>query len=179
MSEHQPKLLDTKASHQSSNGPIFEFGPGWGAKTKKWLKKYILGGNCSLCRNTRYILLIGVIILIFGGPQLKNFVAKQPVNTLTGQIKITEIIQSGDSKIKITRKALSEYLIRFPNIKLTNGQKVFIETVLGQKIDDNSMRVGLSIDISFVDIESAIKASGSLTQSQLTRWEAAAKQVKF
>ncbi len=174
MTEHQPKLLK-----ESTRGPVFEFGPGWGTKTKKWLKKYILASNCTLCRNARYILLAGIIILIFGGPWLKRLIGTPENTTLTGQIKIAEVVQSGDSKIKLARHILADYLAQSPATILSNGQKVFIETILGQKIDSNIFRAGANIEFASDDIKSAIAQSQSLTPCQLQRWERAAKLVKF
>lgn len=191
MTDQQPKLLKDPEHNQVSGlptipahteqtgGPVFEFGPGWGAKTKKWCKKYLLAGNCALCRNTRYILIAGVIILIAGWPQFKKMSNRQPQDSLTGQIKIAEIVQNGDSKIKLARRALSNYLAQFPDNTLTKGQKIFIETVLGQEIANNAFRAGANIEIAADDIESAIDKSKLLTPSQLQRWEAAAKGIKF
>lgn len=184
MITNQPILLNqptNKQQHrqQHPSGPIFEFGPGWGHKTKKWLKKYILAGDCLLCRNTRYILIAGIIILIIGWPQFKKMSHRQPQDSLTGQIKIAEIVRTGDSKIKLARRALADYLAQFPDPALTNGQKVYIETVLGQEIDSNDFRTGNNIELSTNDIKSVITQSKSLSSSQLQRWEAAAKGVKF
>lgn len=179
MTGSQPKLLKYPERQQISGGPVFDFGPGWGAKTKKWFKKYILAGDCTLCRNTRYILIAGIIILIAGWPQFKKTSNRQPQDSLTGQIKIAEIVQNGDSKIKLARRVLSDYLVRFPDNTLTNGQKVFIETVLGQEIASDTFRTGANIEITTDDIKSAINKSKSLTPSQLKRWETSAKGVKF
>lgn len=176
--QHKPTKHD---GHQQFllGGPVFEFGPGWSVKTKKWFKKYVLGGNCALCRSSRYVLFFGLVILIFGGPQLKQLVSGPPKQTLTGQIKISETVQRGDSRIKLTRRALANYLAQFPDPVLTNGQKVFIETSLGQEITNDVFRTGVNVEFEIDDIESAIKKSKSLTPSQLQRWENAAKGVKF
>ena len=179
MTDLQPKLLKNPERQQVSGGPVFEFGPGWGTKTKKWWKKYILASDCSLCRNTRYILLIGVIILIVGWPQFKKTSDWQPQDPLISQIKIAEIVQTGDSKIKLARRILSDYLAQSPEPGLTNGQRVFIETVLEQDIASDTFRTGANIEIAADDIKSAIDKSKLLTPSQLQRWESAAKNIKF
>lgn len=185
MTDYQPKLLKHPEHQPALGGPIFEFGPGWGARTKKWFKKYIIASDCTLCRNTRYILLAGIVILIIGWPQFKKMPYRQPQNSLTGlastagQIKIAEVVQSGDSKIKLARRALSNYMAQFPELSLTNGQKVFVETVLGQKIASDIFLAGTNIEIATNNIKSAIDESKLLTPSQLQRWEAAAKGVRF
>ena len=176
---HQLKLLRHPDRGRPPGGPVFEFGPGWGAKIKKWSKKYLLGGNCTLCRVTRYVLLFGVVILVFGGPQLKEQFGKQHKQKLAGQIKIAEVVNVGDSRIKLARRALSDYLAKFPDPTLGNGHKVFIETTLGQELDDDAFRVGTSIDFVVDDIKSAIEKSRSLTPYQLQRWEDSARKVKF
>ena len=179
MSDSRPKLLKNPERQQAPGGPVFEFGPGWSAKTKKWYKKYILASNCSLCLKTRYVLLAGIIVLIAGWPQFKKMSNRQPQDLLTDQIKIAKIVQTGDSKIKLARRVLSDYLARFPDLSLTNGQKIFVETVLGQDITNDAFRAGANIEIAADDIKSVITRSKSLTPSQLQHWETAAKSVRF
>ena len=173
------KLLKLQEGQQILGGPIFDFGPGWGTKTTKWFKKYIFGPKCTLCRATRYILLFGAMLLVFGGPQLRQFINDKKPDTLTGQIKITEVVRPGDSKIKLARRALADYLYQHPDATLTNGQKVNVETVLGQKIISKDFRTGNDIEFSADDIKSAIEKSKTLTPYQLQRWEDADKSVKF
>lgn len=161
-----------------SGGPVFEFGPGWGVKVKKWFKKYLIGGNCTLCRATRYVLLFGVLMLLFGGPQIKLFLNGQKQQALISETKITETAQLGDSKIKLARRALANYLGKFTDTTLTNGQKVFIETVLSQTITDE-LKPGTRIGFDFENIKNLIEQSRLLTPSQLQKWEDYAKKVKF
>ena len=174
--KHQPQLVDNR---QKSNGPVFEFGPGWGAKTKKFLKKYALGGDCSLCRDTRYVLLAVIIILVVGWPYFKKMAGQQQPEPLTGQIKIAEVVQHGDSKIKLARRALTNYLAQSPDVSLTNGQRVFIETIIGQDIANDRFKTGTNIDFSADTLKSLIAKSKSLSPSQLKYWETAAKGIKF
>lgn len=169
-SERQPELL--------MGGPVFEFGPGWGVKVEKWFKKYILGGNCTLCRATRYVLLFGILILIFGGPQIRTFLDGQKQQALISETKITETAQLGESKIKLARRALADYLDKFAETTVTNGQKVFIETVLSQTITDE-LKPGAQVDFDFENIRTLIEQSRLLTPSQLQKWEEYAKRVKF
>ncbi|MBI2063255.1 MAG: hypothetical protein HYT61_03425 [Candidatus Yanofskybacteria bacterium] len=161
-----------------SSGPVFEFGPGWGSKIKKWFKKYILGGHCTLCRATRYVLLFGLVLLVFGGPQLKSLLDSKKQQALISETRITETAQSGDSKIKMARRALTGYLNKFTDTTVTNGQRVFIETVLSQTITDE-LKPGAQIDFDFKSVETLIEQSRLLTPSQLQKWEDYAKKVKF
>lgn len=179
MIEQQPKLLKDPGNQQISKGPVFEFGPGWNVKTKKWFKKYILGGTCTLCRATRYVLLFGIIILLFGGAPWKQSADTPAKDSLKGQATIAEAVQGGDSRIKLARRALSDYLVRFPGPILSGGQKIYIETTLAQKVVSGALTVGTKIEFLVEDLKLAIEKSKSLTSSQLRRWEAAAKSVKF
>ncbi len=179
MTEHQHKSV--KHEHHQPiflGGPVFEFGPGWGAKVKKWIKKYLFGGHCTLCRATRYILLFGLMLLIFGGPQLKSLLDSKKQQALIDENKITETVQSGDSKIKLARHALTDYLGKFSDTTITNGQRVFIETVLSQTITEE-LKPGILIKLDFENIKTLIEQSRLLTPSQLQKWEDYAKGIKF
>lgn len=175
---HLPKGKTGKQPELLTGGPVFEFSPGWEVKIKKWFKKYILGGNCALCRATRYVLLFGVVVLLFGGPQIRTFLDGQKQRALISETKITETAQSGDSKIKLARRALADYLDKFTDTTITKGQKVFIETVLSQTITDE-LKPGTRVDFDFENIKTLIEQSRLLTPSQLQKWEEYAKKVKF
>lgn len=175
---HLPKRKSEKQPELLMGGPVFEFGPGWGVKIKKWFKKYLIGGDCTLCRATRYVLLFGIVVLLFGGPQIRSFLDGQKQKALISETKITETAQLGESKIKLARRALGDYLDKFTSTTLTNGQKVFIETVLGQTIEEE-LKPGVRVDFDFENIKTLIEQSRLLTPSQLQKWEEYAKKVKF
>src|SRR3989344_9472684 len=174
---HKPPKHDDR-QQTLSGGPVFDFGPGWGVKIKKWFKKYLIGGDCTLCRATRYVLLFGILVLLFGGPQIRSFLNGQRQQALISETKITETAQLGESKIKLSRRALAGYLDKFTDTTLSNGQKVFIETVLSQTITDE-LKPGTRIDFDFENIKTLIEQSRLLTPSQLQKWEDYAKSVKF
>lgn len=176
-SEHQPKLL--KNLEKSLGGPVFEFGPGWGHKTKKWFKKYILGGKCTLCKSTRYILLLGAIILIFGGPQLREYFDDRENQKLTGQITISEVVQTGDSKTHVARRAVTEYLKKSDDLTLTPGQRIFVEAKLIQSINNYDFRVGQTIEFDPEQIHLLGHEAESLSPATLQKWEKYAREVKF
>ena len=189
MSSPQTYLLKPADSkHQQphlvgSSGPVFEFGPGWGAKSKQWLKKYILGGNCTLCRTVRYVMLFAFILLILLGPRFQSTDnsddSSDKESGVPTKAVIAETVIKGDSKIALARRVLTDYLSQFPDSTLTNGRKVYIETVLGQKISSGVFHAGASIEFLHDDIKFAIENSKLLSPSQLKRWEKAAKKVKF
>mgnify|MGYP001589209612 CR=1 FL=1 len=169
MTEHQQKLLKT-------GGPVFEFGPGWGAKTKKWFKKYVLAADCPLCRNTRYILIIGLVFIIFFGPRLELWM--NPKKQAPAQAAIIKVlVQKGDSKTKLARRALVDYLVKSPE-ELTGGQKIFIENILSRKIT-TGLKVNGNIEFATEDIRSALNESKTLTPFQLQKWEEYSKRVSF
>jgi len=165
-----------------NGGPVFEPGPGWGFYVKRWIKKYIFGGDCTLCRTTRYILLFGAILLIFFGTSIRSYIIpnKNGQRSLENQNRdtITEIIRPGDSKTLLVRRAIADFLAESSDPSLTNGQKVFAETVLSQKVTAD-LKPGASIEFSAEDLAEAIEKSKSLSPSQLLKWEGYAKGIRF
>lgn len=184
MTSHQPKLMNGPDSgglahpklQRSEGGPVFEFGPGWGTKTKKWFRKYILAADCSLCRNTRYILLAGVVILIFFGPYIQRL-ETQP------EIKIPEtmgvIVGAGDSRTALARRAVTDYLADSGDLNLSAGQKVFMETKLVQFVADEVLRSGQIIEFEIEVIHNLGHEAELLSPAALKKWEEYAKKVKF
>ncbi len=177
MKKTQPKLLDQEKSAAHS-GPIFEFTPGWGYKTKKWIKKYVLANDCMLCRSTRYILLTGIIILILAKPKL-NSLFKNDVKTndiISGAI--TRVVQPGDSKTKLARRAISDYLNRFPEVSFTKGQRLFAEVKLQEKITQDII-ISNPIKFSEQDIKTILDASRNLPETQIKKWNEYAARISF
>jgi hypothetical protein len=156
-------------------GPVFEPGPGWGGQLKKWSKKYILGGDCALCRATRYVLVFGVVVLIMAWPQLN-----QPTRLVGENQKIVETVQPKDGKTQLARRILARYLSQNANPKLSNGQKVFVETILKEKIPDQAVKkIGSPVELSYDEIEKALGQAALLSSFQLKRWEAFSQKVSF
>ena len=114
-----------------------------------------------------------------GWPYFKKMAGQQQPEPLTGQIKISEVVQPGDSKIKLARRAMTNYLAKSPDVLLTNGQKVFIETILGQDLVNDTFKTGMNIEFPADTLKSAIEKSKLLSPSQLRYWEQAAQGVKF
>src|SRR3989344_4231515 len=155
-------------------GPIFEPGPGWGEKLKKWSKKYILGWDCTLCRATRFVLIFGIVFLILARPGVNPQREQAEVD---GNL-IIETVRPRDGQTHLARRVLATYLEQ-EKIELTGGQKIFIENTLSAKIPEKLIEIGKKITIDAGEIKSAINQSKLLTASQLNKWEKYAKRVKF
>lgn len=156
-------------------GPIFEPGPGWGGRLKKWSKKYILGWDCTLCRTTRYVLVFGVLVLVVAWP--KFHAPKPPVPE---ENKITETVELNDGKTQLARKILAKYLDQNTNLNPSKAQKVFMETVLREKIpDEATKKIGNEVGLGESEIEQVINLSNLLSPLQLKKWESYAQRVSF
>ncbi len=155
-------------------GPIFETGPGWGGKLKKWSKKYVLGGDCTLCRATRYVLIFAIIILLAGWPK---FNVPQPKPR---EIKIIEVVRPKDGQTHLARRILIKYLNQNQILELTNGQKIFIETVLREKIPNETLeQIGRQVEIEPEEIEKLVGRAKQLSPLQLKKWEVYAEGVNL
>jgi len=167
MKDGQPILLgeanDRKEPQEPINGPVFEAGPGWGKKTKDWLKKYFF----------KVVLPVAVAIIIFGvaagqkdnsgGLSIKN------EDLLAGPV-FSQLVARGDSKTLLARRALGEYLASNPEVKLVLGQKVFLENHLAALIPKIQLSLNQKIEFKTADIEALIDEAKSLTSSQTEKW---------
>ena len=160
-------------NNYTAPGPIFEPGPGWGGKLKKWSKKYILGWDCSLCRATRFVLIFGIIFLILAGPEINNQ-ERAEVEEKT----VVETVQPRDGQTHLARRLLAKFLEHNKEISLTGGQKIFIENTLSEKVPDALLVVGQNVSLDLKEITSAIEEAKLLSLSQLQRWEKYAERVK-
>lgn len=151
-------------------GPIFEPGPGWGRKLKKWAKKYILGGDCTLCRATRYILVFGVIVLVVAWPKFHT------PPSITKEIKVVETVRPRDGKTHLARRMLAQYLTQNQDTQISKAQKVFIETALREKITAELV-AGNIIELADEEIKEAVEKSKMLSPFQLKKWELYAEAV--
>lgn len=151
-------------------GPVFEPGPGWGEKLKKWSKKYILGGNCALCRATRYVVVFGIVFLAIAWPKLNT------PPSVREESKIVETVRHKDGKTHLARRGLVQYLEQNPEIKITKAQKVFIETSLREKIL-GELTLGNTVEITTKEVEQAVEQAKLLTPLQLKKWEFYAEAV--
>src|SRR3989338_188239 len=176
------KNLNNKKGPEESNiltnGPVFEFGPGWGDKTKQWIRKYILAADCSLCRNTRYVFVAAILIIIAVWPQFKKM-ADQQRSQYIDQLNISDTVKQGDGKIKVSRRILANFLSSWPDPELSKAQMVFIETLLSKEIPDYKFEKDSTIGLPAELIKSTILKSKSLSPTQIQYWNDAAKNVSF
>lgn len=167
--QEQPKLLNGNKKEFLMKGPIFETGPGWGARLKSWFTK-----NFS-----RIILPSITVIILATGLVLAFEQRSAPLKKENkAAMVITQTVTKGDSKTLIARRVLAEYLIKFPKVSLSNGQKIFIEELLRKEISEKPTE-GDKIEFKIQDIEAAIEASLKLLPSTLEKWEMYARNVKF
>lgn len=150
------------------SGPVFEAGPGWGAKTKQWLGRYFF----------KVIVPMAVVVLVIyaiaarSPNSAEDSATESPAPTITPSISIE--VNRGDSRISIARRALAKYLTLSPG-ELTDGQKLFIETEFGQKTKGIALKIGETIDINIDDLKAVIEKSKTLTKTQLDKWEVMVK----
>lgn len=161
---------------EKNNGPVFEAGPGWGAKIKTWLGKYFY----------KVILPIIIIALVaYGiiGRKSNNNNNTNNTNPLETNIfsnnsmAVSETVNKGDGKIIVARRALAQFLSDNTDITLTAGQKVYLETVLSQTIDSNSFTVGQTVSFPEQTILDHIDNAKNLKPGQLDKWEVYARQA--
>lgn len=168
MADTQPKLLNSVNHLHVPDGPIFEAGPGWGFKIKKWLNKNFF---------RKVLPAITVLVLVFGLFLFFKNYEKTDKNKRANTNIITQTVLVGDSKTLVTRRALVSYLEKFPE-SLSNGQKVFIEETLRKMISGN-LAANMRIEFKTEDIKTAIDKSLRLSPAQLEKWGEYAKNVKF
>lgn len=169
MNPSQPSLLKSPAHKPQLTGPVFEFGPGWGARLNKWLKK-----------NTSKKMLppISVVVLVLG---LFLFLQRdsriEKPESQTANI-IYQTVLAGESKTHITRRAVTEYLKNSDDLTLTPGQRIFVESKLVQSINDSDFRAG-QVEFDAEQIHVLGHEAESLSPATLQKWEGYARGVKF
>jgi len=160
--------------NDKSNGPIFEAGPGWGAKIKIWLKKYF------------FKIILPIVVIILAGYGIANR-EKTPVSSEFNpqETQITDNndnnaiiipVGKGDGKILVARKAVAKYFELNPDASATSGQKLYLETVLSQN-GPAKLTIGEQVTFYQGDIQAELENSKHLTQSQTQKWEAYAREA--
>ena len=166
MADEQPKLLNGP-DKKSLDGPVFDFGPGWGFYVKKWFGKYLFK-----------IVLPALVIIVAMG----IFVSRNNAENnekITANEKITVAVVRGDSRALLARKALAEYLKGNSQEILTGGQKLFIEEILRRKLNNPKLIIGEVVEFAVDDIKAAITQAKQLTLFQLEVWEKYARGIRF
>jgi hypothetical protein len=171
MSEQQPILLREPRENRSSEGPVFESGPGWGVKVKKWLGKYFY----------KVVLPIIILALIIYGisTRQKPTESISPTETpiAVNNAAISEVVGKGDGMINIARRAIASYLLSNPLEMATPGQRVYAETALAATIDKSTFKIGNTIIFNSDKIKSLLDDSKQLTAGQLIKWDGYAKSA--
>jgi hypothetical protein len=174
MSTQQPILLKSpEQKPKLHNGPIFEAGPGWGGKLRKKINK--LSKKRGVMPVIIFLLFAVIWISFFKVINLKPTTTEN--KQASGTAKISETVLAGDNQTKLARRALSDYLTKFSEIKLTNGQRIFIEETLRRNL--GPIEPGTNVELSYRDIQSAITQAQALSKSTLAKWEIYAKGIKF
>ncbi len=154
-------MADKEEKHESL-GPIFEAGPGWGEKIRSWLeanfKKKIFPVAATL------VLLSG-IAYFFSQPDKQN--QNSPKNTEAQIISLE--ITPGEGTIATSRRALENYLGKFPEIKLKPEQKLYIDNYFKTKFGGTLWKPGEKIEFSKKDMEKAVNEALALPESKLEK----------
>lgn len=163
-----------------SNGPTFEAQPGWGGQVNAWLRQ-----------NLRYVVLAVVVLAVViiwiaargGGNE----------NIATGTLATTglvstatplptgttaQTVQPRDSYTMISRRAITAY-VSTSAAQETNGQRLYAETILQSKIQNQPLIVGQQIMFQQSEIQSTLDSYATLTSSQKAKWESMARKVRF
>jgi hypothetical protein len=158
-------------SHEN-NGPVFESGPGWGEKIKKWFGRYFY----------KLVLPIIFLALVSYGIAFRNKTPETsmlPTETPTPMslALISQVVLKSDGKILVARRAVADYLASHTDLALSPAQKMYLETVLAEKIDNKSLFAGNTINFNDDDISSAIEKSMYLSPSQVLKWSEYARKA--
>ncbi len=175
MADEQLKLLNGPEKKSSEGpaspnlgGPVFDFGPGWGFYVKKWFGKYLFK-----------IVLPAIVIIVAMGIFVSGNDAENGEKTIANNETIKIAALRGDSRALLARKALAEYLKGNSQETLSSGQKLFIEEILRQKLNNPKLTVGEVVEFTIDNIKAAVDQAKQLTQFQLETWEKYAKGIKF
>lgn len=178
MEEQNPQGMQALIPEaQGPQGPVFEPGPGWGAKLKKNFTKIVLPLIA--------IAVVAVGLVMFLGqdgeemelslPETKTSetleVTLQKITTQEGQTEnIYKVAaQPGDGITHLARKTLKEYLNANPsaNSGLTTEHKIYIEDYLKDLRGEKFLEIGEEIEFSENEITKAIEMAKNLSENQL------------
>jgi hypothetical protein len=163
--EKQINLSSEEKINFTANGPVFEFGPGWGAKTKTWLRKYFLKAVLPA------IVFLSVLILLTRSLDKLSGEAQLTITPGLNKPTIVLTVVRGDSWPSLARKAITEYLERDSNKKFSPGQKLFAEEKLRVLLATaKNLKVNQQITVSSGDIQSALDQALLLNKFELAIW---------
>ncbi len=149
----------------TASGPVFEFGPGWGVKTKTWLRKYFLKVVVPV------VILILALILLTRGLDKLSEKAQLIITPNLNKSAIVLTVARGDSWPLLARKAITEYLGQNPDKNFSSGQKLFAEEKLRVQLAvAKSLKTNQQITVSNGEIQSALDQSLLLNKYELVIW---------
>lgn len=144
-------------------GPIFEAGPGWGEKLKKWLSKKA---------GRKVIPAVAVAILLWGIASFFSRPTQKVSEKVTANQMLAVTVKKGDGAIYIARRALAEYLLGFPEIDLKPEQKIYIDNYFKMKLAEKELVIGQAVEIDKKDLEQAVNEALLLSEAKLKRFRA-------
>jgi len=150
--------------------PIFEAVPGWGGKTKKWLKKNLYDKIFPMI--AVLVLLVGIAKYFSRPNSDEEFVNDSPVQ-LGDQSKaqiMFVVIQSGEGIVATSRRAVDEYLKSFLEIELAPEQKLYIDNFFTAKFSGIDWKTGTEIEFLEDDMRQAIDEALALPESKLKKF---------
>lgn len=96
---------------------------------------------------------------------------QQITSTATSQETENSFVETaakGDSRTKLARRSLANYLEKNPDSSLSAEHKIYIEDYLQKRVNNkNHIQIGTSVEFSKSAIQEAIAKSKSLNQNQL------------
>lgn len=161
-----------------NKSPVFEPGPGWGAKFKKNFTKRILPLIAVL------VVVIGLIMFLGrdrketgitpeGEPQIQETesISVEKVVTQEGQQEFIykATAQKGEGTTHLARRSLREYLNASPliNSDLKSEHKIYIEDYLKDLHGERFLGLGEKVEFSANEISRAIEMARGLSSNQL------------
>ncbi len=160
-----------------NNGPVFESGPGWGARLAGWSKRNIL----YIVPATALIIVIAIVSGTAGKheggtPEISR-IPSGPAST-SSLPALVQTVQKGDSYTILSRRAITA-AIKDLSPMPTKGARLFAETKLATIFSKQPLVVGGTVTYGGSDISNALAAFDTLTAKQKASWEALARNIKF
>jgi hypothetical protein len=155
----------------NSNGPVFESGPGWGARLNAWTRKnlwYVIPGAVIV------LILIVVLASSESNTDVTASITPSASPTQSG-ISTTTIVLAGDNHTYVARRAIFAMLLT--GAPASKGAQMYTETILTQRHQTEKLTVGTPYTHSSQEILTLFSEYEKLTAKQKASWEALAKKA--
>lgn len=148
------------------------------------VKTYIAKGptfdNKYLHSSKAKYLAVAVVLGTFATALFIRFYPQETQEPIQQTAVISQTVVRNDNQTLLARRAISEYLATHPEVKLSNGVRLFLETSLAQSRRGSArLTVGSTVEFPLSEIESLIEKSKTLSPIQLRKWENLAKKIRF